>query len=59
MHGGAYGSGGQPGNRNALKSGIYSRELVELRRKLRELEVEAREVIEQVLPSVKTRVRLP
>jgi hypothetical protein len=37
MHGGAAGSGGQPGNRNALKHGRYSREVVELRRALREL----------------------
>ena len=37
MHGGAAGSGGQPGNRNALQHGRYSREVVELRRALREL----------------------
>jgi hypothetical protein len=37
MHGGAHGSGAQPGNRNALKHGRYSRELIELRRAVREL----------------------
>ena len=32
MHGGGTGSGAQAGNRNALKHGRYSRELIELRR---------------------------
>ncbi len=32
MHGGAPGSGAQPGNRNALKHGRYTRELIEFRR---------------------------
>lgn len=59
MHGGAAGSGRQRGNRNALKNGLYCRELVELRRRLRELAAETREVLEQVSPSAKTRVRLP
>jgi glucans biosynthesis protein len=46
MHGGAKGSGGQPGNRNALKHGRYTREAVEFRRLLRELAREARELLE-------------
>jgi hypothetical protein len=37
MHGGAPGSGAQPGNRNALKHGRYTRELIEFRRTVREL----------------------
>ena len=35
MHGGAAGSGAQAGNRNALRHGRYSRELIELRRAVR------------------------
>ena len=34
MHGGGAGSGGQPGNRNALKHGVYSAEAVRERRKV-------------------------
>lgn len=34
MHGGAYGSGAQSGNRNALKSGCFSAEAVEMRRSI-------------------------
>lgn len=37
MHGGGAGSGGQPGNRNALKHGAYSAEAMRERRKLRML----------------------
>jgi hypothetical protein len=37
MHGGARGSGAQPGNRNALKHGRYSGEWIALRRLLRSL----------------------
>ena len=37
MHGGAPGSGAQVGNRNALRHGRYARELIELRRAVREL----------------------
>lgn len=48
MHGGAAGSGGQWGNQNAMQHGRYSRELIELRRQLRGLEIEACEVIGQV-----------
>ena len=46
MHGGATGSGGQAGNRNALKHGRYTREQITFRRLLRELVREARELIE-------------
>jgi hypothetical protein len=37
MHGGAIGSGAPAGNRNALKHGCYSREVLEFRRAMREL----------------------
>jgi hypothetical protein len=37
MHGGAIGSGARPGNRNALRHGRYSRELLEFRQAMREL----------------------
>ena len=37
MHGGAKGSGGQPGNKHALKHGRYSTEAVHERRDYREL----------------------
>ena len=37
MHGGAVGSGAQAGNRNALRHGRYSQELIELRRAVRQL----------------------
>jgi hypothetical protein len=37
MHGGAAGSGAQAGNRNALKHGRYTRELLEFRHMAREL----------------------
>ena len=37
MHGGAQGSGAPPGNKNALKHGLYTREAIAERRQLREL----------------------
>jgi hypothetical protein len=48
MHGGAPGSGAQPGNRNALKHGRYSHEMLEFRRMVRELAREAHELVEIV-----------
>ena len=35
MHGGAEGSGAPKGNRNALKHGLYTKEAIEERKKLR------------------------
>jgi uncharacterized protein YjcR len=46
MHGGAEGSGAPAGNRNALKHGRYSREVLEFRRRMQELVREADELIE-------------
>jgi hypothetical protein len=48
MHGGAAGSGGQPGNRNAWKHGARSARALELRRRVRELLRGARELVEEV-----------
>jgi hypothetical protein len=48
MHGGAAGSGGQPGNRNAWKHGARSGEALALRRGVRELLKGARGLVEEV-----------
>jgi uncharacterized protein YjcR len=48
MHGGAAGSGAPAGNRNALKHGRYSHEMLEFHRRVRELAREARELVEIV-----------
>ena len=46
MHGGAKGSGARAGNRNALKHGRYSHEVIEFRRRMQELVREAGELIQ-------------
>ena len=46
MHGGAAGSGGQPGNANALRHGHYGAEATAERRALRELLRRARELVD-------------
>jgi hypothetical protein len=48
MHGGAKGSGAPHGNKNALKSGLYTREAIAERRRIRELLREARSLIEDI-----------
>jgi hypothetical protein len=48
MHGGAAGSGGQPGNRNALRHGRYTAEATAERRALRALLRRARELVEDL-----------
>ena len=48
MHGGAAGSRGPEGNRNALKHGRYTREQIAFRRLVRELVREARGLVELV-----------
>jgi glucans biosynthesis protein len=45
MHGGAPGSGAPPGNKNALKSGLFTREAMEERRQVRELLRQSRSLI--------------
>ena len=52
MHGGAAGSGAQAGNRNALKHGRYTRELLEFKRSVRELLRESAEKLELVTPTL-------
>ena len=48
MHGGAAGSGAPRGNRNALKHGLRSAEVLGLQRQVRKLLREARELVEKV-----------
>ena len=48
MHGGAAGSGAPRGNRNALKHGLRSAEVLALQRQVRKLLREARELVEKV-----------
>jgi uncharacterized protein YjcR len=48
MHGGAAGSGAPAGNRNALKHGRYSHEILEFRRAMHELLRENAEKLELV-----------
>jgi hypothetical protein len=48
MHGGAPGSGAPRGNKNALKHGLYTREAIEERRKLRALMRQTRSLIQQI-----------
>ena len=45
MHGGAAGSGAPRGNKNAQKSGLYTREAISQRQKLKELVRESRKLI--------------
>ena len=48
MHGGAKGSGGQPGNGNALRHGYYTAGAIAERRALRALLRRARELVEDL-----------
>lgn len=48
MHGGAAGSGAPRGNKNALKSGLYTRERILERRRLQEFLREARALIKSI-----------
>ncbi len=48
MHGGAPGSGAPPGNQNALKSGLFTREAIEERRALRDLMRSARQLARKI-----------
>ena len=52
MHGGAKGSGAQAGNRNALKHGRYTRELLEFKHSVRELLRESAEKLELTTPTL-------
>ncbi|MFM6950656.1 MAG: HGGxSTG domain-containing protein [Chakrabartia sp.] len=48
MHGGAKGSGAPLGNRNALKSGLYTAENLAMRRHVMELVRQSRKIIEEM-----------
>lgn len=48
MHGGAVGSGAPKGNQNALKHGMYTRENLELRKHIRTLLREGKQIIEEM-----------
>jgi uncharacterized protein YjcR len=48
MHGGAPGSGAPRGNKNALKHGRYTREVIAERRQLRALLRQSRSLIQQI-----------
>jgi len=48
MHGGAQGSGAPRGNKNALKTGGYTREAIEERRQLRALLRQSRMLIQKI-----------
>jgi uncharacterized protein YjcR len=45
MHGGAQGSGAPRGNKNAVKSGLYTREALARRQQLRELMRQSRKLL--------------
>ncbi len=48
MHGGAKGSGAPKANKNALKNGLYTREALDERRRLRELIADARKTLKEL-----------
>lgn len=48
MHGGAPGSGAPRGNKNALKTGLYTREALQERRLLREFLRDSRALIKEI-----------
>ena len=52
MHGGARGSGEPKGNQNALKHGMYTRENLEVQRRVRDLLRESKAFIEEALAHV-------
>jgi len=48
MHGGAPGSGAPPGNKNAVKHGLYTREAIAQRRQLSELMRQSRKLLAKI-----------
>ena len=46
MHGGADGSGAPKGNQNALKTGLHTRESIEMRRRIRQLLKDASDTLD-------------
>jgi hypothetical protein len=48
MHGGALGSGAPRDNKNAVKHGLYTREAIAQRRRLRELMRQSRKLLSEI-----------
>jgi glucans biosynthesis protein len=48
MHGGAPGSGAPRGNKNAMKHGLYTREAIEERRKMRDFLRQVRQQLQAI-----------
>jgi len=48
MHGGAAGSGAPKGNRNALKHGMFTKEMKAERAQFRELIAESKELVRKI-----------
>lgn len=48
MHGGAHGSGAPHGNQNALKSGLYTAESLDLRRHVTQFVRQSRKIIAEM-----------
>lgn len=48
MHGGANGSGAPKGNRNALKTGLYTAEAIALRNMVRSLTAHSRKLLKEL-----------
>jgi hypothetical protein len=48
MHGGAPGSGAPPGNKNAFKHGLYTRDAIAQRRQVRQLIRQSRALLLKV-----------
>jgi hypothetical protein len=48
MHGGAPGSGASRGNKNALKHGLYTREAITERRRIRVLMRESHKLLQDI-----------
>jgi len=48
MHGGALGSGAPRDNKNAVKYGLYTREAIAQRRRLRELMRQSRKLLSEI-----------
>jgi len=48
MHGGAPGSGAPPGNKNAIKHGLYTRAAIAQRRQLAELMRQSRKLLSEI-----------
>jgi hypothetical protein len=48
MHGGAFGSGAPPGNKNALKHGLFTGSAIKKRQQLRDLLRQSRALIQSI-----------